>query len=766
MKKLYVLLSFLFLSTTINAQNPDAFIMTFEVTNDTGLNIKVPIHYSSNNNFSVDFGDGTILTNQISYVDYTYSLPGTYTVTVTGTFNRVRFVDELNPNSNNPQKIKTIEQWGSTQWSSMQDAFRNCSNLIINATDVPDLSQVVSMNYMFYNASSFNQPINNWDVSNVTMMRSMFQGASSFNQPLNNWDVSNVGNMQSMFEDATSFNQPLNNWDVSNVTNLSETFYNATSFNQNLGGWNFNTNVGFSWYTRLDGFLSKSGLNTTNFDLFLQRLVQLGFNNLYDWTVNFYAYDLEYCDIDTYNALGWNLVGASLSENCTNNSIVGKILFDEDNNGCDINNLINNSLFVTISNGSLDYSTLSVNGEYILNHLEEDNYTVSLTNVPSYITVSPQSSTVFLEGVYNEEEINFCLTANQIIQDLNIALLPISEARPGFEADYQLIVQNIGTQTMNNVLVILTFDDTMQSFVSANPTESSATTNQLNFEIASLSPFSSSVIDFTMQTFTPPTVNGDDILNFTATVTPNTDDYTPNDNTFELAQIVVNSYDPNDKLILQGSKIYIDDVNEYLHYIVRFQNTGTASAIHVRIEDTLHQSLDWNTIQILNSSHNYRVEIKDGNQMEFIFNNINLPYEDEDEEGSNGFIAYKIKPIAGTQIGDFIIGNEAYIYFDYNEPIITNTTSTEVVEENSSVSVHNLNDLISVYPNPTNGVLYISSKGNTILEGVKIYNLQGRELFGSTTNQETINIENLSAGIYLMNIRTNQGVISKRVIKK
>jgi surface protein len=46
-------------------------------------------------------------------------------------------------------------------------------------------------------------------VSNVTDMGSMFYGASSFNQPLNHWNVSNVTNMRSMFQDANSFNQPL-----------------------------------------------------------------------------------------------------------------------------------------------------------------------------------------------------------------------------------------------------------------------------------------------------------------------------------------------------------------------------------------------------------------------------------------------------------------------------------------------------------------------------------------------------------------------------
>ena len=64
------------------------------------------------------------------------------------------------------------------------------------------------MEDMFRNASSFNQPLNNWNVSNVTVIAAMFCEASSFNQPLNDWDVSNVDHMY-VFDGATSFNQPL-----------------------------------------------------------------------------------------------------------------------------------------------------------------------------------------------------------------------------------------------------------------------------------------------------------------------------------------------------------------------------------------------------------------------------------------------------------------------------------------------------------------------------------------------------------------------------
>ncbi len=85
-----------------------------------------------------------------------------------------------------------------------------------------DTSKVTSMSYMFHEARSFNQPLNNWNVSKVwdmthRYMLLMFEDASSFNQPLNNWNVSNVTGMGGMFAAATSFNQPLNNWNVSNV---------------------------------------------------------------------------------------------------------------------------------------------------------------------------------------------------------------------------------------------------------------------------------------------------------------------------------------------------------------------------------------------------------------------------------------------------------------------------------------------------------------------------------------------------------------------
>ena len=100
-----------------------------------------------------------------------------------------------------------------------------------------DTSKVTNMSYMFVDAHTFNQPLNNWDTSKVTNMGAMFGAAYAFNQPLNNWDTSKVTDMSAMFNLAYAFNQPLNNWDTSKVTNMYGMFSSAHTFNQPLNNW-------------------------------------------------------------------------------------------------------------------------------------------------------------------------------------------------------------------------------------------------------------------------------------------------------------------------------------------------------------------------------------------------------------------------------------------------------------------------------------------------------------------------------------------------
>jgi surface protein len=147
-------------------------------------------------------------------------------------FNRIRFND-----GGDKLKITDIKQWGDVAWFSFNGAFWGCSNMLTTATDVPNLSSVTSMRYMFRGASIANPNTTNWDVSNVTDMLVMFTNASSANPDVSNWDVSNVTNMLSMFYSASSANPDVSNWDVSSVTNMRLMFYNISSANLDVSNW-------------------------------------------------------------------------------------------------------------------------------------------------------------------------------------------------------------------------------------------------------------------------------------------------------------------------------------------------------------------------------------------------------------------------------------------------------------------------------------------------------------------------------------------------
>lgn len=182
-------------------------------------------------------------------------------------------------------RLTDITQWGKVVWSSMENAFRGCSNLNISAQDIPnltnvlttsymfsscalknpfnidnwDVSNVTDMSYMFFGSSTFNQNIGSWNVENVKNMSNIFAGALAFNQNIENWDVGNVTTMLGMFQSAKAFNQNIGNWDVRKVTNMSAMFQMATAFNQNLGRWKLNNAVEFP------NMLLVSGMDCTHY---------------------------------------------------------------------------------------------------------------------------------------------------------------------------------------------------------------------------------------------------------------------------------------------------------------------------------------------------------------------------------------------------------------------------------------------------------------------------------------------------------------------
>lgn len=220
---------------TVNVVLQKPFVTTWK-TDNIGFTADNQIQIGtigSGNNYNVDWGDSQTDVNVAGDITHTYSTPGTYTVSIRGEFPAIYF--QANGYDNN--KLLSIEQWGDIKWRSMRYAFYNCVNLVGNASDVPDLSLVYSMTYMFSGASIFNQNLSSWDVSSVISMNNMFSGATAFNQPLNDWNVAGVTDMSSMFQIASAYSQDLSGWDVSSVENMDGMFQYASAFNQDLGSW-------------------------------------------------------------------------------------------------------------------------------------------------------------------------------------------------------------------------------------------------------------------------------------------------------------------------------------------------------------------------------------------------------------------------------------------------------------------------------------------------------------------------------------------------
>ena len=215
------------------APSADAFVTTWK-TNSASESISIPVEVHAGGTLTISWGDGSTDTvDTSSTVLHTYSASGEYQVNMTGGLARIN----LGASDSTAGKLASIDSWGDIGWSSMDGAFRGASSMEYAATDVPDLSGVTSMRYMFFNVAAFDGDLSGWDVSNVENMVATFYG-TSFDGDISGWDVSSVTTMDAMFYNAGSFNQDLSSWNTASVTDMNAMFGNAGSFNRNLPSWN------------------------------------------------------------------------------------------------------------------------------------------------------------------------------------------------------------------------------------------------------------------------------------------------------------------------------------------------------------------------------------------------------------------------------------------------------------------------------------------------------------------------------------------------
>lgn len=208
------------------------------------------------------------------------------------------------------------------------------------------------------------------------------------------------------------------------------------------------------------------------------------------------------------------------------------------------------------------------------------------------------------------------------------------------------------------------------------------------------------------------------------------------------------AYDPNDKteLIGIGEEGWIEQ-NERMRYYIRFQNTGTATATDVRIDDPLSSMLDWSTLLPIASSHPMSVTIDQTGMASFFFDQIMLPDSATDELNSHGFVLFEI-----SQVPDLphlsTIENTGSIYFDLNPAIITNTSLN---------TIFNCSELSTTINHPSFDLLVSSLSGPFIqwsYEGMPIVN----------ANDDTLIIDPFTGGLYTVTVEFSEDCIIQNSI--
>jgi len=564
----------------------------------------------------------------------------------------------------------------------------------------------------------YNTGITGLDVSNNLLLEEL----EIFGSTLTTLDLSNNSNLQRL---SITFNQLLETVYIKNGADESANMDSA-NWMQN---WLSNTNPSLQYVC------------ADNFQV----------NDIQQWAGTSYAVN-SFCSTEP----GGNF-----------NTITGTTQFDLNNDGCDSSDPIIPNLMVEVGPGpstvvpGISSDEMGVYNFYVG---QPGDYTLqpALEN-PSYFNISPNFPTVNIPAIDGSTTTqDFCVSANGSIADAEVVIASLTNANPGFDATYKLVFKNKGNQLLSGD-VSFTYDEAVLDFVASSVAPDVQNVGVLTYNFSNLEPFESRAVNITLnvngQMETPP-VNIDDVLDFNATVSIDQTEETPNDNSFVFSETVVGAFDTNDITCLEGDIVPESFIGEFLHYLIRFENTGTAPAQNVVVTTEINaEDYIINTLQILDTSHDMFIRNNNG-VIEFVFENIMLS-----DNGGQGDILYKLKTKPTLTLSDDV-NAQADIYFDFNFPVETNIANTSF--ENLSVSQFEAENQIIIYPNPAQHKVILKAKSP--IQNIQIFDLQGRALFSQTpaTNQKTahLDLSRLTPGIYFLTVNSKNGKWTQKVVKE
>ena len=411
--------------------------------------------------------------------------------------------------------------------------------------------------------------------------------------------------------------------------------------------------------------------------------------------------------------------------------------------------LYNNNSYImtdwTDAQGEYDFGLLT-GSSYSIQFSGTSNYSIASGCPSSYTNVSPNSQ--------NSYDFALVCYPDSAGSGNNFSAWPFIAA-PGFTSSLTVYVCNDSCQSITrNISIQIPNGVIFNSYIANGFYNYTYNSSQsvINFSVV-IPAASCGYIDLYLLTDSSGSVMVGDTLCFDVTV---------DNSTSTVCDVVLGSWDPNDKQVFPTGTV---EPGTPLTYKIRFQNTGTAPAYKVVIRDTLDSNLDPNSITDVSSSHsmNYSLTqtITGKSVLVFSFDNIYLPDSASDPQGSNGFVVFKISPKANIPLGTQV-SNKAGIYFDYNPVVITNTVT---ITYDKTTSISGLSDLnVKVYPNPARDYVFVD--GSNLY--VKLYDIRGNLIKSEyVSTSRKLDISGLSTGIYILQLKRGEAVsrIKLSVIK-
>ena len=457
----------------------------------------------------------------------------------------------------------------------------------------------------------------------------------------------------------------------------------------------------------------------------------------------------------------WSSPGISVFVSEAGIPLVSGHVFEDVNNLQNYNPSLPGIPGIEVTHGTFSTFTDSA-GYYELPYSEGSSISISYdTEVWSVITTQNPDTNIF--QVSNHD---FGLNTNMPFWELTPTGFSFTPYLCWTGVGQNFFVHNTGNQPTSGELTVT--HDPVLTVESYNPTPIAVSGNQATFSIEDLgfNQYFYVSIDYMNDTTG---LIGEVIETNLEVTTFNDDNNIVGTSAIALVDTFFCAYDPNDIFgyPLGSGSLGKVPADTPLDYRIRFQNTGNYPATTVVVVDTLPENLVWESFSPGPCSHPCTVALNaDTREIRWTFDNIQLPDSTTDLEDSNGYLWYEVDMVPGLAIGEEIT-NTAYIYFDLNPAIVTNT-SLHTIQGPLGTRSLSANNQFDIFPNPVASELTIRS--NSSLSGIlRLMDIRGRQVTSQRFNGglTTIDMKAFPAGVYILQIEDGiSGAIwAEKVVK-